>query len=119
MYISENDKVTIRKLIEKQLQAFQQKDEATAFALTSPTIQQKYGQSDFITAIEFQYEAIIKPRSIMFQGFTLVNDYPALVCMVMDRGGELGQGIFIVQHQPDYSWRIHGYELLPVDEKII
>ena len=119
MYISENDKIAIRQLIEKQLSAFQQKDEATAFALTSPTIQQKYGQNDFINTIESDYDAIIKPRSIMFQGFTLVNNYPALVSMVMNQAGELSQGIFIVQHQADYSWRIHGYELLSIDEKII
>ena len=119
MYISENDKIAIRQLIEKQLSAFRQKDEATAFALTSPTIQQRYGQNNFINTIESSYDAIIKPRSIMFQGFTLVNNYPALVSMIMNQAGELSQGIFIVQHQPDYSWRIHGYELLSIDEKII
>ena len=119
MYISENDKVAIRQLIEKQLQAFRQKDEVTAFALTSPTIQNKYEQHDIIMAIESKYNAIIQPRSIMFQGFTLVNNYPALVSMIMNQEGELTQGVFVVQHQPDYSWRIHGYELLPVDEKII
>ena len=119
MYISESDKIAIRQLIEKQLSAFQQKDEATAFALTSPTIQQKYGQNDFINTIEADYDAIIKPRSIMFRGFTLVANYPALVSVIMNRAGELFQGIFVVQHQPDYSWRIHGYELLAIDEKII
>ena len=119
MYISENDKILIRKLIEQQLQAFRQKDEATAFALTSPTIQDKYRQTDFIATIESKYEAIIQPRSIMFQGFTLVDNYPALVAMIMNQEGDLTQGVFILQHQPDYSWRIHGYDLLSVDEKII
>ena len=119
MYISENDKIAIRQLIEKQLSAFQSKDEATAFALTSPTIQRKYGQNDFINTIESDYDAIIKPRSIMFKGFTLVNNYPALVSMIMNQAGELAQGVFVVQHQPDYSWRIHGYELLSMDKKII
>lgn len=119
MYISENDKIVIRQLIEKQLQAFQEQDEAAAFALTSPTIQNKYGQTDFINTIKSKYAAIIQPRSIIFQRFTLVNNYPALVSMIMNREGELAQGVFIVQHQPDYSWRIHGYELLSIDEKII
>lgn len=119
MYISESDKVEIRQLIEKQLQAFRQKDEVTAFALTSPSIQRKYPQHDFMRAIKSRYDAIVQPRSIVFQGFTLVNSYPALVAMILDRKGELVQGIFVVQHQPDYSWRVHGYELLPVDEKII
>ncbi|MEM8831428.1 MAG: DUF4864 domain-containing protein [Cyanobacteria bacterium P01_G01_bin.19] len=119
MYISENDKAAIRQLIEKQLKAFQQKDVATAFALTSPSIQQKYERNDFINTIESKYDAIAQPRSIMFRGFTLINNYPALVSMIMNQAGELAQGVFIVQHQPDYSWRIHGYDLLSVDEKII
>ncbi len=119
MYISENDKIAIRQLIEKQLQAFQQKDEETAFALTSPVIQRKFQQRDFMNILGKKYEAIIQHRSIMFQGFTLIDNYPALVAMIMDRKGTLTQGVFVVQHQPDYSWRIHGYELLSLDEKII
>jgi hypothetical protein len=119
MYISENDKGIIRQLIEKQLQAFQLDDEETAFSLTSPTIQRKFKQTEFMTMVKTKYHAIVEPRSIMFRGFTLVNDFPALVSMIMDQDGSLTQGIFIVQHQQDYSWRIHGYELLPIDAKII
>jgi hypothetical protein len=119
MYISEHDKAIIRQLVEKQLQAFQQNDEATVFSLTSPTIQSKFRAHDFLAMIKTKYNAIASPRSVMFRGFTLINDYPALVCMIMNHQGALAQGIFIVQHQQDYSWRIHGYELVSVDEKII
>lgn len=119
MYISESDKVAIRQLIEKQLQAFQQQDEAIAFSLTSPTIQRKFARQDFMRTIEDKYSAMIQPRSIIFRGFTLINDFPALVSTVMDREGKLSQAIFIVQHQRDFSWRVHGYELVSMDEKII
>ena len=120
MYISEHDKTIIRQLVEKQLQAFQQNDGNTAFSLTSPTIQQKFQQTEsFMAMIETKYHALVSPRSIMFRGFTLISNYPALVLMIMDRDGNLAQGVFIMQHQPDYSWRIHGYELMSVDEKII
>lgn len=119
MYISESDKAAIRQLIEKQLQAFQQDNETAAFSLTSPTIQGKFNQGDFIAMIKSKYHAIVAPRSIMFRGFTLINDYPALVSMIMDREGNLAQGVFIVQHQKDYSWRIHGYDLIAANEKII
>lgn len=119
MYISESDKATIRQLIEKQLQAFKQNDEETAFSLTSPTIQRKFTLQDFIKTVKNKYNAIIEPRSIMFRGFTLVNDFPALVATIMDQKGNLAQAIFVVQHQQDYSWRIHGYELVSINEKII
>ncbi|WP_019505990.1 DUF4864 domain-containing protein [Pleurocapsa sp. PCC 7319] len=120
MYITEHDKAIIRQLVEKQLQAFQQNDGETAFALTSPTVQSKFEQTeDFIMMLKDKYHCIFSSRSIMFRGFTLISNYPALVSVVMDQGGNLAQGVFILQHQPDYSWRIHGYELLSIDEKII
>ena len=119
MYISESDKAMIRQLIEKQLQAFQQNDTETAFSLTSPIMQKKVTRQDFMTILNDKYDCLIKPRAFIFRGFTSVNNYPALVSTIMDREGNLAQGIFVVQHQSDYSWRIHGYELVPLSEKIM
>ena len=119
MYITENDKIVIRQLVEKQLQAFKKNDWDTAFSLTSPSIQNKLEPSSFITTIKQKYNAIVDPRSIMFQGFTLIDDYPALTSMIMDQNGQLTQGIFIVEYQHGFDWCICGYKLLSVDEKII
>lgn len=119
MYISESDKALIRQLVEKQLRAFQEDNLEIAFSLTSPAIQSKFTQQDFMSMMHDQYGALVKPRSIMFRGFTLINNFPALISMVMDRSGSLFQAVVIVQHQPDYSWRIHGYELIAINEKII
>jgi hypothetical protein len=55
----------------------------------------------------------------MFRGFTLVNNFPALIAMIMDQSGNLVKVVFIVQHQQDYSWRVHGYELAGINEKIV
>ena len=119
MYISESDKAMIRQLIERQLQAFRQNDTETAFSLTSPIMQKKMTRQDFMTILNDKYDCLIEPRSFIFRGFTSVNNYPALVSTIMDRQGNLAQGIFVVQHQQDYSWRVHGYELVPLSEKII
>lgn len=119
MYISESDKMLIRQLIENQLQAFQANDLATALSLTSPKIQSKFTLQDFSQIITAKYGAILKPRSVMFRGFTLVNNFPALIAMIMDQSGNLVKVVFIVQHQQDYSWRVHGYELAGINEKIV
>lgn len=119
MYITENDKAMIRQLIEKQLQAFQENDHQTAYSLTSPSIRKKFAQSDFIKMMESKYNALINPRSIMFRGFTLIDNFPALVSTILDQDGSLLQAIFVAQHQQDYSWLIHGYELVSINEKII
>jgi len=119
MYISESDKSLIRQLIERQLQAFQDNDPETAFALTSPKIQSNFTSHDFIQKLSAEYGAILKPRSIMFRGFTLVKNFPALISMIMDGEGNIAKVIFVVQHQQDYTWRVHGYELAGIDEKIV
>ncbi|PSB11703.1 hypothetical protein C7B62_04735 [Pleurocapsa sp. CCALA 161] len=119
MYISEHDKMLIRQLIENQLQAFQANDLATALSLTSPKIQHEFTPPEFSQIISDKYGALLKPRSVMFRGFTLVNNFPALIAMIMDREGNLVKVIFIVQHQQDYSWRVHGYELAGINEKIV
>ncbi|MEY2832477.1 MAG: hypothetical protein RLZZ574_1735 [Cyanobacteriota bacterium] len=119
MYISESDKMLIRQLIENQLQAFQANDLATALSLTSPKIQSKFTLADFSQIMTAKYGAILKPRSVMFRGFTLVNNFPALIAMIMDQSGNLVKVVFIVQHQQDYSWRVHGYELAGINEKIV
>lgn len=119
MYISESDKMLIRQLVEQHLQAFQANDLATAFSLTSPKIQDKFTLEEFIQTMGDRYSLIFKPRSIMFRGFTLVNNFPALIALIMDQGGKLTQVLFIAQHQQDLSWRIHGYELVSINEKIV
>jgi len=119
MYISESDKSLIRQLIEKQLQAFQENDSETAFALTSPKIQSKFTPQDFVQTLSNKYSAILEPRSVMFRGFTLIENFPALISMIMDREGNLVKVVFVVQHQQDYSWRIHGYELAGINERIV
>ena len=55
---------------------------------------------------------------LCFRGFTLVDNYPALVSMIMDFSGKLVQGVFVVENQRGFGWRIRGYQLLPVDRKI-
>ena len=119
MYISESDKSLIRQLVKKQLRAFQEEDCETALSLASPKIQNRYTPQDFVRALGNRYSALLKPRSIIFQGFTLVENFPALTSLVMDEAGNLAKAIFVVQHQPDFSWRVHGYELTVVNEKIV
>ena len=119
MYIGESDKISIRQVIEKQLQAFEQGDINTAYALTSPTVQSKFEPQDFMQMMQKHYGAIVKPRSIMFRRFTLVDNFPALSSMIMNREGSLAEVFFVMQLQPDFSWQIHNYQLIPLNEKIV
>ena len=120
MYISEDDKAKIRQIIEQQLQAFQKNDAVAAFTVASPTIQRQFETPEnFLAMVRNEYQVVYRPRSVMFRGFTTINNYPAQVLILMDKNGQLTQAIYIMQHQSDRSWRIHGCFLTSLDEKVI
>jgi hypothetical protein len=120
MYISDYDKGVIRQAIEKQLAAFQKEDAETAFNLASPAIQKQFGTpANFMAMVRNGYQSIYRPRSIVFRGFTTIDDYPAQVLVVMDEAGNLAQAIYVMQQQQDFSWRIHGCFIVPLDESVI
>ena len=119
MYISEFDKAQIRQIIEKQLQAFQQDDFVTAFSLASPTIQKQYGTWDsFKKMVTINYDAVYRPRSVMFRELTIVENFPALNLILMNSTGNLIKATYVMQQQQDHSWRIHGCFLLPIDKTV-
>ena len=120
MYITENDKVAIRKIIEKQINAFQRDDAVEAFAIASKAIQEQFGTPDkFIKMVKESYPAIYRPRSVMFRGFKTIDCYPAQIVVLMDEMGELLQAVYIMKQQKDYSWRIHGCFLVSINENIV
>lgn len=117
MYISEFDKAQIRQTIEKQLQAFQQDDFKAAFSFASPSIQQQFGTYDnFQKMVTNYYKAVHRPRSIMFKGWTMVENFPAQNIILMDAAGSLVQATYVMQQQQDRSWRIHGCFLTPLNK---
>ena len=120
MYITENDKVAIRKIIEKQIKAFQRDDAETAFSIASEAIQKQFETPDnFIEMVKENYPAVYRPRSVMFRGFTTVDYYPAQIVILMDEGGKLVQAVYIMKQQQNLSWTIHGCFLVSMNEKIV
>ncbi|MGV2827087.1 DUF4864 domain-containing protein [Myxosarcina sp. GI1(2024)] len=119
MYISEHDKALIRNCIERQLQAFQEDNAAAAFAIASPTIQQQFASAEnFLAMVKQNYQAVYRPRSVMFRGFTLVDDFPAQIVMLLNEAGTVVKAVYVMQQQRDRSWRIHGCLLVPLDEPL-
>ena len=120
MYITENDKIAIRRVIEKQIKAFQQDNALAAFAIASEAIQEQFKTPDnFMNMVKESYPAVYRSRSVMFRGFTTIDYYPAQIVVLMDENGKLIQAIYIMKQQKDYSWRIHGCFLVSMDEKIV
>jgi hypothetical protein len=95
------DRAAIRAVVEEQLAAFQRDDERAAFRLASPTIQQQFQSSgNFMRMVRSGYKAVYRPRDVLIGP----DGAPALAHYVMQR-------------QPDGSWRINGCFLTASEQR--
>ncbi|NJR64569.1 MAG: DUF4864 domain-containing protein [Leptolyngbyaceae cyanobacterium CRU_2_3] len=112
------DRETIHSLVQLQLQAFQDGNAAEAFSFASPSIQAQFGTPEtFVDMVKTGYPSVYCPRSVVFEEITMVQGLPAQKVMLMSAEGELVRAIYLMQQQPDASWRIHGCFLIPVGGK--
>lgn len=114
--MNQTDRDTIRSIIEHQLQAFQQDDAAGAFAFASPAIQAQCGTpEDFMQMVRLGHAPVYRPRSVIFEDMTTIEGMPAQKVMLMSDQGELVMALYLMQQQPDSTWRIHGCLLVPIE----
>jgi hypothetical protein len=120
MHITDSDRAEIRSIVEQQLQAFQTDDAARAFAFASPEIQQQFRSCQkFMQMVKIAYRAVYRPRSVLFENIGTVRGIPAQSVLLLDPDGTPTRAIYLMEKQPDGSWRINGCYLVPVSAKII
>lgn len=126
MQLAEADQAAIRGAVEQQLQAFQRDDAIGAFAFASPDIQDQFGTADtFMTMVKTAYPAVYRPRSVIFSNIVAIpqglrrnsEGTPAQKVMMMTPAGELVTALYLMEKQPDTSWKIQGCFLMPVEGK--
>ncbi len=113
--LSPEDEKAIRTAVEQQLQAFQKDDALKAFSLACPALQRQFRHANrFMQMVKTAYYPVYRPRAVVFEGITQLQNQPALQIMVMAPGGWLARAIYMMQQQPDGTWRIAGCQLVPV-----
>lgn len=113
---SDRDQEAIRSVIEQQLQAFQQDNASAAFSFASPGIRAKFGTpQDFLRMVQVTYPSVYRPRSVMFERLGLVNGLLAQELLLLDPAGKLVRALYVMEKQPDGSWKIGGCYLVPVE----
>ena len=113
-----SDRGAIRKVIESQLAAFQRDDAAGAFAFASPKIQQMFGDpATFMTMVRTGYEPVYRPRRFEFLDLRALQGQPAQEVFFVGPDGREVLAIYVMDRQPDGSWRIDGvYLVRPEDQ---
>ena len=109
------DRIAIRAVIERQLEAFRQGDAAAAFAMASPEIQAKYGSPEnFMTAVRTFYEPVYRPRRL--EGFTnlhVIDGQPTQPVLLVGPNGDFAVALYIMKKQAHGDWKILGCSLIP------
>ena len=109
------DRVAIRAVIERQLEAFRQGDADAAFALASPEIQAKYGSPEnFMTAVRTFYAPVYRPRRL--GGFTalhVIDGQPTQPVLLVGPDGDFAVALYSMKKQAHGDWKILGCSLIP------
>ncbi|QEX15256.1 DUF4864 domain-containing protein [Hypericibacter terrae] len=103
------DANAIHQVIERQIDAFRHDDGATAFGFASPAIQQKFGDpGNFMAMVKTGYPQVYRPKSVEFEDLSVEDVGPVQNVRVVGPDGIPVLMIYLMQKQPDGSWRING-----------
>jgi ketosteroid isomerase-like protein len=112
------DRAAIRAVVEEQLAAFQRDDERAAFRLASPTIQQQFKSSgNFMRMVRSGYKAVYRPRDVQFGEIETVDGNIIQRVELIGPDGAPALAHYVMQRQPDGSWRINGCFLTASEQR--
>jgi hypothetical protein len=112
------DRAAIRTVVEQQLAAFQRDDGRAAFSLASPMIQQQFRSSDnFMRMVRTGYLPVYRPREVQFGGIAIVNGDIVQQVELIGLDGKPALALYVMQRQPDGSWKINGCFLAASEQR--
>ena len=120
MEVTDTDKAATRSVVSGQLEAFQKDNATGAFSFASPEIKVAFGTpNNFMRMVKTAYQPVYRPRSVMFEDITTIQGFPAQKVLLLDEDGRLVRALYLMQKQPDGTWRIAGCYLVPVEGETI
>ena len=107
--LDSGDRAAIRAVVEQQLAAFQRDDGGTAFGFASPMIQQQFQSPDnFMRMVRTGYQPVYRPREVQFGAIVAVDGVIDQRVELVGPDGAPALAHYVMQRQPDGSWRING-----------
>lgn len=108
----------IRGVIQSQLEAFEQDDDAAAYALAAPSVKQRFPTVEaFSKMVRDRYTPIYSPRELKFLTPSIVQGRIMQGVQFLSDENQVFLAVFTVEKQQDKSWKIKACELMPVDSK--
>ena len=101
------DAAAIRSVIERQLQAFRADDAPQAFSYASPAIQSIFKDPDtFMSMVRAGYQPVYRPREYEFRDLVALEGRWTQRVLVVGPDGVPVIAQYVMERQPDGSWRI-------------
>ena len=118
--LEDADRQAIRSVIEAQLAAFKADDGAAAFGFASPAIQEMFGDpATFLAMVRTSYMPVYRPREVRFERLVLHQGEPVQLVLLVGPDLEVVTAYYVMQKQPDGSWRINGCFLQPATDEAL
>ncbi len=120
MEVNDTDKAAVRSVISGQLEAFEKDNAIGAFSFASQEIQALFGTpANFMRMVRTTYRPVYRPRSVMFEDITTIEGFPTQKVLLLNEDARLVRALYLMQKQPDGTWRIAGCYLVPVEGETI
>ena len=117
--VSATDAQAIRAVVQAQLDAFAADDANRAFALAAPKIREQFGDADtFISMVRSGYPVVYRPASTEFMVPQWVAGEIIQSVRMTDDRGTLWLASYVLQRQPDKSWRIAGCAVTEIEGRV-
>ena len=109
------DVQTIRRVIEQQIDAFKRDDATGAYSFAAPSIQKIFPTAEiFMRMVRQGYQPVYRPRSYAFDELTRIEGKIIQPVRVVGPDGLPVTALYIMERQPDGSWKIGGCVLTQV-----
>ena len=107
--LTESEVAKIRSIISGQLQAFLSDDAQKAFSYAAPSIKEKFKTpKKFLKMVRRYYFPIYRPRDFEFRPIQMVDDKIIQPLAVIGPSGVQEIVLYVLEQQPDHSWKIGG-----------
>jgi hypothetical protein len=99
----------IRQIIQDQIAAFRADDGERAFSFASPDIRAMFRDPQtFLGMVRGGYQPVYRPREVEFRGLTFEDGHWAQRVLLVGPDGVPVVARYLMEQQPDGSWRIDG-----------
>ncbi|MCW5747359.1 MAG: DUF4864 domain-containing protein [Alphaproteobacteria bacterium] len=114
------DRGAIRDVIDGQIAAFRRDDGERAFSFAAPSIRHMFGTVDnFMEMVRGGYRPVYRPQTYRFGAIEVIEGQIVQKVHIVGPDGAAVTAFYIMEKQPDGTWRVAGCALGGPEEQSV